>query len=56
VKELQGLRVKVNSAGRESFSAWRDGEHDDLVLAVALAGWRAQNRKFWGMAPGPPVV
>ncbi len=55
VKELQGLRVKMSEAGRESFGAWREGEHDDLVLAVALAGWRAHNRRFWGLAERPQV-
>ena len=31
--------------GRE----WRDGAHDDLVLAVALAAWYGEN------APTPPM-
>jgi hypothetical protein len=39
-KELQTFRVKVNIAtGNESFEAWRERDHDDLVLAVALAVW-----------------
>ena len=28
-------------AGRASFGAWREGQHDDLVMAAALACWRA---------------
>ena len=42
VKELTNMRVKVSANGHESFAAWREGTHDDLVLAVALACWRAK--------------
>jgi hypothetical protein len=34
------FRIKMNVAtGHESFGAWRERDHDDLVLAVALACW-----------------
>lgn len=40
VKELENFRVKVNvRTGNETFEAWREYEHDDLVLSVALAAW-----------------
>jgi hypothetical protein len=39
VEELLGMEVKVTLAGREVFGAWREGRHDDLVFAVALACW-----------------
>jgi hypothetical protein len=26
----------------DSYGCWREGAHDDLVLAVALACWRAK--------------
>ena len=39
VKEMAEMRVKVSGSGKEQFGAWRSGEHDDLVLAVALACW-----------------
>jgi hypothetical protein len=48
LKELQEMRVKIGPAGREQFGAWREGAHDDLVLAVALAHW-------WLSRPTPPV-
>jgi hypothetical protein len=38
-RELQQFRVKVTAAGNETFEAWRERDHDDLVLAVALACW-----------------
>jgi hypothetical protein len=49
--ELMSMRVKVTAAGNERFEAWRDGAHDDLVLAVALAWWRIGWRRpppVWG--------
>jgi hypothetical protein len=41
VKELGNFRVKITAAANETFGAWREGQHDDLVLAVALAAWLA---------------
>jgi hypothetical protein len=39
-RELTAFRIKVNVAtGHETFEAWRERDHDDLVLAVALACW-----------------
>jgi hypothetical protein len=38
--ELSSFKVKVNvSSGSETFESWRERDHDDLVLAVALAAW-----------------
>jgi hypothetical protein len=39
VRELSGFQVKVPSATEEELGAWREGAHDDLVLAVAVAAW-----------------
>src|SRR5664279_3703898 len=39
VKEMADMRVKISGSAHEQFGAWRSGEHDDLVLAVALACW-----------------
>jgi phage FluMu gp28-like protein len=41
IKELMDMRVKVSAAGHEGFGAWREGTHDDFLLALALACWRA---------------
>jgi hypothetical protein len=38
------MRVRVSVRAREQFGAWREGTHDDLVLAAGLACWRAR----WG--------
>ena len=39
VEEMASMRVKVTPSGNEQFAAWREGEHDDLVFAVALGYW-----------------
>ena len=48
--ELANFRVKISLAGHDSYGAgvgeeWRTGEHDDLVLAVAIALWAAQRSR-----------
>jgi hypothetical protein len=40
VRELQDFRVEFTAAGGLTFNA-RAGKHDDLVLALAIATWRA---------------
>ena len=45
--ELLNFRVKINVAtAHDSYEAWREGDHDDLVLATALAAWKAQKGEF----------
>ena len=39
VEELENFRVKITTARNETFESWREGQHDDLVLAAALAAW-----------------
>lgn len=40
VKELLSFQVKIDPAtAHDSYAVWREGIHDDLVLAVALAVW-----------------
>jgi hypothetical protein len=38
-KELSTFKVKVTTSGNETFEAWREKDHDDLVLATAMAVW-----------------
>ncbi len=37
--ELMDMQVKVSTARHEQYGVWREGKHDDLVFAVALACW-----------------
>ncbi|HZU37926.1 MAG TPA: hypothetical protein VFA18_18535 [Gemmataceae bacterium] len=42
-RELQNFSVKQHHDGHESFEALRAGQHDDLVLAVAMAVWLGEH-------------
>jgi hypothetical protein len=44
VKEMLAMQVKISLSGHEQYAVWREGTHDDLVFAVALACWNAQNQ------------
>ncbi|MGA3023425.1 MAG: hypothetical protein ABSF98_01510, partial [Bryobacteraceae bacterium] len=37
MEEMRAMEVKTTGPGREKYGAWREGAHDDLVFAVALA-------------------
>ncbi len=47
VKEMLGMRMSITLNRHETYGAWREGDHDDLVLALALAVWKAN-------LPNPP--
>ena len=48
--ELLNFRRKINPAtAHASYEHWRESDHDDLVLAAALASWGAQ--RFPHVAP-----
>jgi hypothetical protein len=38
-RELATFRVKTTTSTSEALDGWREGAHDDLVLALALAVW-----------------
>lgn len=40
--EMEGFRVQITAAGRDTYGAGPEGTHDDLVVAVALACWFAE--------------
>jgi hypothetical protein len=44
VSELSNFKVKISAAGHDSYNAWRESIHDDLVLSVALAAWFGERR------------
>jgi hypothetical protein len=44
VRELTDVRSTMRASGRERLGADGCGEHDDLVIALALACWRARRR------------
>ncbi len=42
-RELASFQVKATAAAKEELDAWREGAHDDLVLAVAVAAWLGEH-------------
>jgi hypothetical protein len=44
VSELASFKARIKASTDDPLSDWREGAHDDLVLAVALAAWLAENR------------
>ncbi len=41
--EMQNFQTKISLAtAHDSYGAWREGQHDDLVLALALAVWHGE--------------
>jgi len=55
-RELGTFVEKITPAGNQTFAAdWREGQHDDLVLAVALALWLGEKTFCgpWTAAPDP---
>ena len=52
--ELRNFRARISSAGHTSYGAggggddWRQGSHDDLVLAVALSLWWGEHKTSRG--------
>ena len=46
--ELLNFKLKISPhTGHDSYEHWRENQHDDLVLATALAVWLAQHRKTY---------
>ena len=48
-RELQNFTVKITDSANDVYGAWREGTHDDLVLAVSLAVWKANQPIFRGI-------
>jgi len=44
VSELLNFRLKISKGGTDTYEPWREGEHDDLVLATALAAWYGEHQ------------
>jgi hypothetical protein len=55
VAELMDMRVKISDSGRDKYGAFRNGSHDDLVLALGLACWRAGRGSGWARQGRLPI-
>ncbi len=56
VQELGNFRVKITTKGNDTYEAWREGQHDDLVLSVALACWYGENMQEGFVIVEEPLV
>jgi len=41
-EEMNNFKVKITVSANDTYGAWREGDHDDLVLALAMAVWRGE--------------
>lgn len=57
-QEMLNFKVKIDpETAHDSYSAWREQDHDDLVLSVALAAWWGEHGpKTFTMTSSPPVI
>lgn len=49
--EMENFRIRVTIAGNELYNA-REGKHDDILLATALALWAGENLSCEMFSPG----
>ena len=55
--ELENFKAKITLGGRDTYGAgqdWREGNHDDLVLATAMAVWLGEHRAGSTLRPASP--
>lgn len=41
-QELAAFKMKISLAGHDTYEAWRERDHDDLVNALAMACWLSE--------------
>lgn len=50
-EELLAFKVKINArTAHDSYGEWRDGQHDDLVLSLAMALWFGETQMIFNPA------
>jgi hypothetical protein len=55
-KELENFRVKITPDRNETYANWRERDHDDLVLALALPVWLASRPRVVIVLPDGRIV
>lgn len=54
--EMQNFKYKISLAGNDSYNAWRESDHDDMVLAAACALWLAAYKPATGQSAGSLAI
>lgn len=44
ITEMTNFKIKITESANDTYGAWREGQHDDLIFAVMLACWWARRR------------
>ena len=39
ITEVQNFKVKISKSGNDTYEAWRESIHDDIVLSVSMGCW-----------------
>lgn len=56
IKELQAFKYKIDiNTGHDTYGSWREGSHDDLILAVSMALWYADRDAYQRPEVAPNV-
>ena len=55
--EMLNFKLKFNAAtAHDSYGAWREGDHDDLLLSVSMAAWWAERHRPRPAFAAPPLA
>jgi len=55
--ELQNFRMKFTKTGHDQYESWREADHDDCVLAVAMGLWYGERGEMtWSDIDGGDFV
>ncbi len=56
LRELETFKAEVPTKLDDDLAAWRERDHDDLVLATALAAWEGDRHSGYYFAWAPAVI
>jgi hypothetical protein len=55
LEEISNFRVKITKAGNDTYEAWRETDHDDMVISIAMAAWYARREAPQNVLVGKTV-
>jgi len=51
IQEMLNFKVKITESAHDTYGAWREGQHDDIIFSVMLACWWAQRKVYVNVVP-----